>query len=43
LVRDVRGPMMAIARNNDQLMMIRVGGNAAAKPSQKSRSATPSR
>jgi len=43
LVRDVRGPIMAIARNNDQLMMIRVGGNAAAKPAQKSRSATPSR
>ena len=43
LVRDVRGPMMAIARNNDQLMMIRVGGTAVAKPSRKSRNATPSR
>jgi hypothetical protein len=44
LLRSAQGSLIAVARNNDQLMMIRVGGsagNAAAKPSPKSRSAKP--
>lgn len=43
LVRDVRGPLIAVARNNDRLMMLRVGGNAVAKPAPKSRSVKPGR
>lgn len=41
LVRDVRGPMIAVARNNDQLIVLRIGANAATKPAPKSRSAKP--
>ena len=44
LVRDARGPVIAVARNNDRLMMIRVVGNAGSavtKQSPKTRSARP--
>ena len=42
LLRDARGTLIAVARNNDQLLLVRVGGNAASsapKPLPKSRTA----
>ncbi|HET9637554.1 MAG TPA: VCBS repeat-containing protein, partial [Gemmatimonadaceae bacterium] len=40
LIRTPKGQLIAVARNNDQVMMLRVGATAL-KPSPKSRSAKP--
>ncbi len=41
LIRTSNGALVAVARNNDQMMVLRVGGAAAAKPAPKFRSAKP--